>query len=147
MHVALGVGVEVLTRAGHAERALALLDEPSIHPPRSVITRFMRALANTNPSGALRLWDHMGLLFGTLPDAHSFTIMLDAARHATLNGDSFAGAIQELGLPFRIPFRRRPTPLHHQYRRRSTERAGELRAAERRAHEQRRRYVGHRTRM
>jgi hypothetical protein len=108
--VALGVGVEVLTRAGHAERALALLDEPSIHPPRSAITRFMRALANTNPSSALRLWDHMGLLFGTLPDAHSFTIMLDAARHATLNGDSFAGAIQELGLPFRIPFRRRPTP-------------------------------------
>ena len=102
--VALGVGVEVLTRSGHAERALALIDAPAI--PSSVVTRFMRALAMTNPTAALRLWEHMGILYGTAPDAHAFTIMLDAARHATLNGDSFAGAMQELGLPFRIPFRR-----------------------------------------
>jgi hypothetical protein len=110
--VALGVGVEVLTRAGHAERALALLDDTPTPPPPSVIMRFMRALSTTNPSGALHLWDQMHILYGTIPDAHAFSIMLDAARHATLNGDSFAGAIQELGLPFRIPFRRAhaPTP-------------------------------------
>ena len=102
--VALGVGVEVLTRSGHAERALALLDETSTttHVPPSVIARFMRALSTTNPSSALSLWEHMHLLYGTLPDAHAFSIMLDAARHATLNGDSLAGAIQELGLPFRL---------------------------------------------
>ncbi|KAF8264189.1 hypothetical protein EI94DRAFT_1738987 [Lactarius quietus] len=106
--VALGVGVEVLTRAGHAERALELLDAPSVPP--SAITRFMRALSTTNPTAALRLWEHMGILYDTTPDAHAFTIMLDAARHATLNGDSFAGAIQELGLPFCLPFRRAPPP-------------------------------------
>ena len=109
--VVLAVGVEVLTRSGHAERALALLDEQQQQPvmPPSVTARFMRALSNTNPSSALILWDHMRILYGTLPDAHIFTIMLDAARHATLNGDSFAGAIQELGLPFRMPFPH-PTP-------------------------------------
>jgi len=71
--------------------------------------RFMRALAITNPSAALRLWEHMGTLYGTVPDAHAFVIMLDAARHATLRGESFAGAMQELGIHFRLPFRS-PTP-------------------------------------
>jgi len=67
----------------------------------------MRALIATNPSAALRLWEHMGILYGTTPDALTFTIMLDAARHATLNGESFTGAMQELGFDFRrfrLPF-------------------------------------------
>jgi hypothetical protein len=123
-HVALGVGVEVLTRAGHPDRALALIDNlsdgsrarhtssrlflterrPTV--PASLVTRFMRVLSATNPTAALRLWDHMGILYGTTPDALAFTIMLDAARHATLKGESFAGAMQELGFDFRfrLPF-------------------------------------------
>ena len=122
--VAFGVGVEVLTRAGHPDRALALIDgaakakaprdrrrprmgarttTPS--PPPSLVTCFMRVLGATNPSAALRLWDHMGTLYDATPDAHAFTAMLNAARHATLNGESFAGAMQELGFsgfPFRF---------------------------------------------
>ncbi|KAH9061932.1 hypothetical protein EDB87DRAFT_387525 [Lactarius vividus] len=110
--VALGVGVEVLTRSGHPDRALALVDAQRLFAqvPSSVVTRFMRVLAATNPSAALHLWEHMGILYGTAPDAHAFSIMLDAARHATLNGDSLAGAMQELGIPFRVPFSRRPSP-------------------------------------
>jgi hypothetical protein len=123
--VALGVGVEVLTRAGHPDRALALIDslvdgrprecrtsKPPFHTarrptvPMSLVNRFARVLSMTNPSSALQLWDHMGILYSTTPDTLSFTIMLDAARQATLNGDSFAGALQELGfdLRFRLPF-------------------------------------------
>jgi hypothetical protein len=123
--VALGVGVEVLTRAGHPERALSLIDslvdglrrlrrdsKPLFHKtrrprvPMSLVNRFMRILSMTNPSAALQLWEHMGILYATTPDALSFTVMLDAARQATLNGDSFAGAMQELGfdLRFRLPF-------------------------------------------
>ncbi|KAI9432730.1 hypothetical protein H4582DRAFT_1820676 [Lactarius indigo] len=108
--MALGVGVEVLTRSGHPLRALALIDayHHSVKTntgqvPSSVVTRFMRALSMTNPSAALRLWEHMGILYGTAPNAHAFAIILDAARRATLNGDSFAGAMQELGIPFRMP--------------------------------------------
>jgi hypothetical protein len=119
-HVALRVGVEVLTRAGHPDRALALIDNladgsraphassrlflterrPTV--PASLVTRFMRVLSATNPTAALRLWDYMGILYGTTPDALAFTIMLDAARHATLKGESFAGAMQELGFDFRL---------------------------------------------
>ena len=110
--VVLASGVEVLTLAGHPDRALALIDSPAnvsrAQVPASVITRFMRALATTHPSAALRLWEHMDILYGTVPDAHAFSIMLDAARHATLNGESFAGAMQELGIPFRLPFRQSP---------------------------------------
>ncbi|KAI0298467.1 hypothetical protein B0F90DRAFT_1732731 [Multifurca ochricompacta] len=102
--VALGVGVEVLTRAGHPDRALALIDIPversrvgrksgslsqvvtRPHVPASVVTRFMRVLGATNPSATMRLWEHMGTLYGTTPDAHAFTIMLDAARHALFMG-------------------------------------------------------------
>ena len=123
--IALGVGVEVLTRAGHPDRALSLIDtlmdwrprerrtsKSSFHTtrkptvPMSLVNRFMRVLSVTNPSSALQLWEHMGVLYATTPDALSFTTMLDAARQATLNGDSFAGAMQELGfdLRFRLPF-------------------------------------------
>jgi hypothetical protein len=71
-----------------------------------LVNCFMRALRMTNPSAALQLWEHMGILYAATPDALSFTIMLDAARQATLNGDSFTGAMQELGfdLRFRLPF-------------------------------------------
>ena len=123
--IALGVGVEVLTRAGHPDCALSLIDslmdgwprerrtpKPSFHTarrptvPMSLVNRFMRVLSVTNPSSALQLWEQMGILYATTPDALSFAIMLDAARQATLNGDSFAGAMQELGfdLRFRLPF-------------------------------------------
>jgi hypothetical protein len=50
----------------------------------------------------------MHILYGASPDARAFTTMLVAARHATLNGESFAGAMQELGFSFRLPFTRRP---------------------------------------
>ncbi|KAH9954871.1 hypothetical protein BC827DRAFT_1272194 [Russula dissimulans] len=122
--VALGVGVEVLTRAGNPDRALALIESlvdgapalrasrppsPTISGstvPASIVARFMRALIATNPSAALRLWEHMGILYGSTPDALTFTILLDAARYATLNGESFTGAMQELGFDFRfrLPF-------------------------------------------
>ena len=123
--IALGVGVEVMVRAGHPGRALALMDSPLHERPRarrtsslfphtasrkavpiSVVNRFMRVLCVTNPSGALQLWEHMGALYAATPNALSFTIMLNAARHATLNGDSFSGAMQELGfdLRLRLPF-------------------------------------------
>jgi hypothetical protein len=120
--VALGVGVEVLTRAGDPDRALALIESivdkaparrasrpssPIIRrstAPASIVARFMRVLIATNPSAALRLWEHMGILYGTTPDALTFTIMLDAARYATLNGESFTGAMQELGFDFRFRF-------------------------------------------
>ncbi|KAH9040913.1 hypothetical protein EDB83DRAFT_2228256 [Lactarius deliciosus] len=110
--VALGVGVEVLAHSRHPDHALALVDAQrttrTAQVPSSVVTRLMRVLAATNPSAALRLWEHMGILYGTAPDAHAFAIMLGAARHATLNGDSLAGAMRELGLPFRMPFSRQP---------------------------------------
>ena len=123
--IALAVGVEVMVRAGHPERALALMDSPVHERPRahriprlhskttsrqtvpiSLVNRFMRVLSLTNPSAALRLWEHMGLLYVVTPNALSFTAMLNAARYATLNGDSFAGAMQELGfdLRLRLPF-------------------------------------------
>ena len=123
--IALGVGVEVLVRAGHPIRALALMDGPIHVRPRayrtssslphtesrqtvpiSVVNRFMRVLRVTNPSAALQLWEHMGILYDVTPNALSFTIMLDAARLATIRGDSFAGAMQELGfdLRLRLPF-------------------------------------------
>jgi hypothetical protein len=116
--IAVGAGVEVLTRAGHPDRALALMDslaygqpkahrnsEPLFHSPTApmpLVNRFMRALGMVNPSAALQLWEHMGVLYAATPDALSFTIMLDAARHATLNGDSFGGAMQELGFDLRL---------------------------------------------
>lgn len=119
--IALAVGVEVMVRAGHPDRALALMDSP-VHErtrarriPRplsnttnrqtvsiSLVNRFMRVLSLTNPSAALRLWEHMGILYAATPNALSFTAMLNAARYATLNGDSFAGAVQELGLDLRL---------------------------------------------
>ncbi|KAI9508051.1 hypothetical protein F5148DRAFT_1284463 [Russula earlei] len=125
--VALNIGVEVLTRAGNSERALALIESVTYRPmahrtskhspspsltvgrstvPASAVVRFMRVLSMTNPSAALRLWEHMGILYDATPDALAFTAMLDAARHATLNGESFAGAMQELGFDFRfrLPF-------------------------------------------
>jgi hypothetical protein len=43
----------------------------------------------------------MGILYNFTLNALSFTIMLDAARLATVRGDSFAGAIQELGFDIR----------------------------------------------
>ncbi|KAH9984306.1 hypothetical protein BJV77DRAFT_199698 [Russula vinacea] len=73
--------------------------------PMSLVNRFMRVLSVTNPSSALQLWEHMGVLYATTPDALSFTTMLDAARQATLNGDSFAGAMQELGFDLRFRYR------------------------------------------
>ena len=119
--IALGVGVEVMVRAGHPDRALALMDSPVHVRPRgrrtsslfsrttsrqtvpiSVVNRFMRVLRVTNPSAAFQLWENMDILYGVSPNALSYTIMLDAARHATLNGDSFAGAMQELGFDFRL---------------------------------------------
>jgi hypothetical protein len=107
-HSALGVGVEVLTRAGHPDRALALLDTGRVLVgktiPISLVTCFMRVLSATNPSAALRLWEHMNILCGTAPDTLAFIIMLNAARRATLGGESFAGAMQELGFNFRLPF-------------------------------------------
>lgn len=123
-HAALVVGVEVLTRSGHPDRALALignladgyrarhasnllfLTERRPTVPSSLVTRFMCVLSTTYPTAALRLWDYMGILYGTTPDARAFTIMLVAARHATLKGESFAGAMQELGFDFRfrLPF-------------------------------------------
>ena len=123
--IALGVGVEVMVRAEHPERALALMDSPlhvrprhrrtSRPPPQttsrqtvpiSLVNRFMRVLAVTNPSASLQLWEQMGVLYGVTPNANSFTIMLNAARHATQAGDSLAGAMQELGfdLRLRLPF-------------------------------------------
>jgi hypothetical protein len=122
--IALGVGVEVMVRAEHPERALALMDSPvhvrprhrrSRPPPQttsrqtvpiSLVNRFMRVLAVTNPSASLRLWEQMGVLYAVTPNANSFTIMLNAARHATQAGDSLAGAMQELGfdLRLRLPF-------------------------------------------
>ena len=123
-HVALNVALEVLTRAGHPDRALALIDslsdqcrarhasrrlslaarKPTV--PAPMITCFMRVLVATNPSAALRLWECMGILYNITPNADAFTAMLDAARKATLNGESFAGAMQELGFGFRfrLPF-------------------------------------------
>ena len=128
-YVAFGVGVEVLTRAGHSDRALALLNSlvdgyrprrerrarrtssrlPVVkrsRVPASLVTRFMRVLSVTNPSAALRVWEYMGILYDTTPDALAFTSMLNAARRATLYGESFAGAMQELGFDFqfRLPF-------------------------------------------
>ena len=116
--IAIGVGVEVLTRAGHPDRALDLMDnqpyrqskahrtsKPLFHGPTvpmPLVNRFMRALSMVNPSAALQLWEHMGIIYTATPDALSFTIMLDAARHATLNGDSFGGAMQELGFDLRL---------------------------------------------
>ena len=123
--IALGVGVEVMVRAGHPGRALALMDNPvHVRPkarrtsnpmpqtanrqtvPISVVNRFMRVLRVTNPSASLQLWEQMSILYGVTPNALSFTIMLDAARHATLRGESFTGAMQELGfdLRLRLPF-------------------------------------------
>ncbi|KAH9970001.1 hypothetical protein BGW80DRAFT_1334121 [Lactifluus volemus] len=137
--VALGVGVQVLTRAGHPVRALALIDDlansnanpsspskgathrhilrkPKPKRPRvpvSIVTHFMRALDESNPSAALRVWDHMGTLYNVTPDARAFTVMLDAARHATLGGETFKGALQELGFS-KFPFRwRLPFLSHH----------------------------------
>lgn len=122
---ALGVGVEVMVRAEQPERALALMDSPiHVRPkacrtsrplpdpasrqtvPITVVNRFMRSLGVANPTAALQLWEHMGILYAASPNANTFAIMLNAARHATLNGDSFAGAMQELGfdLRFRLPF-------------------------------------------
>jgi len=128
-YIAFGTGVEVLTRAGHPDRALALLESlvdgysPRLSRrarrnssrlpatkrntvPASLVNRFMRVLSITNPSAALRLWEYMGILYGFTPDASSFTIMLNSARHATLYGESFAGAMKELGFDFqfRLPF-------------------------------------------
>jgi hypothetical protein len=58
----------------------------------------MRALSASNLSAALRVWDHMGIFYDVTPDACTFTVMLDAARHVTLGGETFKGALQELGL-------------------------------------------------
>jgi hypothetical protein len=123
--IALGVGVEVMVRAEHPDRALALMNSPVHVRPRarrspmllpqtasrqtvaiSLVNRFMRVLGVTNPSASLKLWEQMGILYDATPNANSFTIMLNAARHATLAGDSFAGAMQELGfdLRLRLPF-------------------------------------------
>lgn len=127
-YVAFGVGVEVLTTAGHPDRALALLETiVSGYMPRrsrwarrnsirhfvtrntvpvSLVTGFMRILSVTNPSAALRVWDYMGILYDATPDARTFAVMLDSARRATLRGESFTGAMKELGFDFqfRLPF-------------------------------------------
>ena len=69
----------------------------------------MRALDASNPSTALHVWDHMGILYDVTPDVHAFTVMLDAACHVTLGGETFKGTLQELGLSkfcfrWRLPF-------------------------------------------
>jgi hypothetical protein len=45
----------------------------------SLVNRLMRILSMTNPSAALQLWENMGILYATTPDALSFTVM-DAQR-------------------------------------------------------------------
>lgn len=59
-------------------------------------------LATTNASAALCPWERMDFLYGTIPNVHAFTIILDAVQHATLNSENFASAMQVLGIPFRL---------------------------------------------
>jgi hypothetical protein len=110
----------------------------------SLVNRFMRILSMTNPSAALQLWENMGILYATTPDALSFTIMLDAARQATLNGDSFAGAMQELGfdLRFRLPFANPDWTVVSGWGEPSTVDAESLDRARRRSYEKLKRSLG-----
>ncbi|KAI0270513.1 hypothetical protein BC834DRAFT_950309 [Gloeopeniophorella convolvens] len=112
-HTVLAIGVEVLIRAGHPARALELINNPitgyrrsTTRPmrnyvvPLAVVNRFMQTLVVANPSAALQLWEHIPALYNAAPNTRTFTFMLDAARRATLRGESFTGAMSELGLGF-----------------------------------------------
>ncbi|KAI0062594.1 hypothetical protein BV25DRAFT_648856 [Artomyces pyxidatus] len=131
--VALSAGLEVLTNAGYPQRAFRLLDKaywgkqkgPEALEKRRIVTRegslatsvvnsFMRALTESGrPDAALRLWDHMHMLYGTKPDAMTLTHMLTAARLASHSFESISSAFRELG--FINPFQKAegPDKSHH----------------------------------
>ncbi|ETW79781.1 hypothetical protein HETIRDRAFT_435112 [Heterobasidion irregulare TC 32-1] len=126
---ALGVGLEVLTRAGDLQEAFDLLEksywrsktiQPTFWPHRNILTKgaidivtinsFMKSLLIVGrPDLVYMLWENMGTLYSTKPDSETLRMLLDAARMASRSFESLSGALRELG--FRNPFHRN-TPPH-----------------------------------
>jgi pentatricopeptide repeat protein len=125
------VGLQILTQSGQAHEAFALLEAFAVKPkmgmlrpwgakarsareeqcaiPMSILAMndFMVSLIRAGrPDVVFKLWDHMDMLYGIIPDALCLNNLLDAARVAAKMDDSFSGVLGELAL--KNPFRRVP---------------------------------------
>ncbi|KAL4077762.1 hypothetical protein J3A83DRAFT_4156050 [Scleroderma citrinum] len=135
---ALTVGIQVLTRAGHPQKAFYLLDSfvneqsqsaPS-HPTRSsptstqvphfmahriniiVVNEFLVSLLRIRrPDIVFMIWDNLELLYGVLPNNVTLNILLKSALLAVkMDRESVRGVISHLTL--KTPFRTgQPSPL------------------------------------
>ncbi|TFY70776.1 hypothetical protein EVG20_g2235 [Dentipellis fragilis] len=128
----VGVGMDVLTKTGSPDKALALLEkefkmskldanlirtrlsvieEESQRLDISILNAFMTSLCHVErPDIVFYLWDKMELLWGARPDGTTLSILLNASRLASQLFASFTGAFHELGLsnPFRSAHKRSP---------------------------------------
>lgn len=104
---ALAVGAQALASARYPLRALELLERIRSSSPgiidTAVVNALMTALLRAGRADAtLVLYDHMQLLYKVQPDTASLTLMLDAARMASREGEqSVRGVLTQFaaGLP------------------------------------------------
>ena len=130
---ALTAGVQTLTRNGKPHEAFLLLEKYTLKsrdqdfssevsilfPPVALNTISMNEyLVSLNriarPDAVFKLWDHMGILYGTEPNTDTLSILLQSARLACKLDDTLSGALAKLGLI--NPFRRRKVYQPHQSR-------------------------------
>ena len=131
---ALTTGLETLTRNEKPHEAFLLLEKHTLKPrdqdcsssdisllcpPVTLTTvsinKFLVSLNQIGrPDAVFKFWDHMGVLYGTEPNADTLSILLRSARLACRLDDTISGALAQLGLV--NPFRRRKVYQPHQSR-------------------------------
>lgn len=122
---ALGMGLQIITRAGRPHEALSMLEafafnhSSRLPAPRkrykpiriSVIEMnlFMVALnREKRPDIVFKLWDHMRDLYDVRPNHITLSVLLQAVRIAYKLDDSLSGAVAQLAA--KNPFRKRRQP-------------------------------------
>ena len=131
---ALTTGVQALTRNGKPDRAFQLLEKYTLKPndddsasdisilhPQVALTtismnEFLVSLKRIcRPDAVFRFWDYMEVLYGTLPNAQTLSILLQSARLGCRMDDTVAGALARMNNLIN-PFRRRKVYQPHQLR-------------------------------
>ncbi|KAF4568272.1 hypothetical protein EYR40_010331 [Pleurotus pulmonarius] len=119
---ALGIGLQIITRAGRPHEALSMLEAFAFnHSSRFPAPRkrykpirigiiemnlFMVALTRERrPDIVFKLWDHMHDLYGVQPNHLTLSILLQAVRVSHKLDDSLSGAVAQLAA--KNPFRKR----------------------------------------
>ena len=108
---ALTCGLQALTRNGKPHAAFQLLEkyswkpgeDPTTSHPMQVTTvvmnEFLVSLKRiSRPDAVFRLWDYMGTLYHTSPNADTLSILLQSARLAYNMDDTLSGAIAKVKL-------------------------------------------------